>query len=296
MADVFWENRPRGFSRQNRQTIFFKMPAFVVIGFIFTFLWFARLTFTLLSFIPACVCLSNDTTTETCGNHVLGQDLKDEINMAGTLTEAGNSFLIIVLVFCWGNFNVTNFFLAAPRLAAFWFWIGLFSLHTISWINRDVLPSPRIFLGTSNGVSIFFESATIILLSLALKFINKSTVRAWINRKVASEHWSRYLYYLYIFTLWMYLLRNLALLFYDMATFAKKIDRHANSKQIDHVLCIVDIAFRGSFVQFYYATIFRNPNLSTVCKENTRPDIFPVAMECPSDRPQTIMPWEPYIK
>ena len=267
-----------------------------LVGCIFTFLWLARLTFTLLFFIPACVCLSNDTTTKTCGNHVLGQDLKDEINMAGTLVEAGNSFLIIVLIFCWGNFHVANFILAAPRLAVFWFWIGLFSLQTISSINMDVLSSKRLFLSAGIGVSIFFESATIILLSLVLKFIDKSTVRAWINRKVASEHWSRYLYYLYIFTLWMYLLRNLALLFYDMATFAKKIDRHANSKQIDHILCIADIAFRGSFVQFYYATIFRNPNLSSVCKENTKPDIFPITMEGSFDRPPILITWEPYIK
>jgi len=114
----------------------------------------------------------------------------------------------------------------------------------------DVLSSKRIFLSVGIGVSIFFESATIILLSLVLKFIDKSTVRAWINRNVASEHWSRYLYYLHIFTLWMYLLRNLALLFYDMATFAKKINRHANSKQIDHIRVVTRYIFSSLIPNF----------------------------------------------
>jgi len=220
--------------------------------------------------------------------------LKDEINMVGTLVEAGNSFLIILLIFWWGKFNVRNFFYAVPRLAVFWFWIGLFSLETISIINMDILPEHWIFLGSS----IILESAAIILLSLALKFIDKSTVKAWINRKVASEHFARYLYCLHIFTLWMYLLRNLALLFYKMATFAKKIDRHTSDKHIDNILLIADTAFRGSFTQFYYAAIFRNPNLSTVCKEHPRSlnEIFPISMEDSTDRKPTLIAWEPYIK
>ena len=95
----------------------------------------------------------------------------------------------------------------------------------------------------------------------------------------------------------MYLLRNLSLLFYDMAIFAKKIDRHAGSKQIDNIMKIGDIARRGSFVQFYYATIFRNPNLSTVCKEHSRtPDnIFPIDARVSADQRQALVAWEPYI-
>lgn len=269
-----------------------------LVGCIFTLLCLARLTFTLLFFVPALVCLSNETSTETCGNDVLPQDVKDEINMAGTFVEAGSSFLAIWLIFCWGKFNVLNFFLAAPRLAVFWFWIGLFSLKSISTINMDFHSGKtEADKWTLLGVSLILENATLVLLSLALKFIDKSTVKAWVNRTVASQQWAKFLYYIYILTLWMYLLRNLSLLFYDMATLTKKIDRHTSEKHIDNVLKIADIAARGSFVQFYYASIFRNPNLSTVCKEQARPldDIFPIAIGV-SSGPREVIAWEPYIK
>ena len=265
-----------------------------MVGCIFAFLWLARLTFTLLFFVPALICLTNETTTETCGNNIFNQDLKDEINMAGTLVEAGSSFLITLLIFCWSKFKVVNFILVVPRLAVFWFWIGLFSLQTISSINMDILSAQWILL----GVCIFLESATLIVLSLALKFIEKSTVRSWIHRTVTSEHWASYLYYLYQVTLWMYLLRNLALLFYDMATLAKKIDRHASHKHIDNILLIADVTTRSSFVQFFYALIFRNSKRSPVCQEQppSRDQIFPIARGESADSAQPLIAWEPYIK
>ena len=126
------------FSFRSGRVAICKMAWFCVLACILSFLWLARLTFTLLFFVPAMNCLSNDTTTEACGNQVLRQDLKNNINMAGTLIEAGNSFLIIVLIFSWGKFNVANFFHAAPRLAVFWFWVGLLLLQTISSINMDI--------------------------------------------------------------------------------------------------------------------------------------------------------------
>ena len=273
------------------------MAVLWVLGCIFAFLCLARLTFTLLFSISACVCVLNDTATETSGNHIFSQDLRNWINMAGALVEAENSFLIILLIFCWGKFNVRNLFHAAPRLAAFWFWIGLFTFKTISLVNNFILPDHEQWMFL--GVSKFLESATLILLSLALKFIGKSTVKAWINRTVASEHFAGYLYFLYIFTLWMYLLRNLAVLLYGMATFAKEIDRHASDKQIDNILLIAGTAFRGSFVQFFYATIFRNPNLSTVCKGQSAPreEVFPISIEDSADSQPTLIAWEPsYVK
>lgn len=68
-------------------------------------------------------------------------------------------------------------------------------------------------------------------------------------------------------------------------------------KQFDNIMKIGDIAIRGSFVQFYYATIFRNPNLSTVCKEHSRtPDnIFPIDARVSADQRQALVAWEPYI-
>ena len=239
------------------------------------------------------VCLANETSTETCGNKVLTQDVKDKVNMAGTFVEDGSSFLAILLLFCWDKFNVINLLLIAPRLPVFWFWIGLFCIGTLSTINMDFNSNKWDWL----GASLILENATLIVLSLALKFIDKSTVKTWIKRRVSNQRCVKFIYYLYILTLWMYLLRNLSLLFYDMAVFAKKIDRHAGSKQFDNIMKIGDIAIRGSFVQFYYATIFRNPNLSTVCKEHSRtPDnIFPIYARVSADQRQALVAWEPYI-
>lgn len=252
------------------------------------------MSFTLLFFVPAMVCLANETSTETCGNEVLTQDVKDKVNMAGTFVEGGSSFLAILLIFCWDKFSVINLFLTAPRLPVFWFWIGLFCLGTLSTINMDFGSGKWDWL----GASLILENATLIVLSIALKFIDKSTVKTLVQRRVSSQHCVKFIYYLYILTLWMYLLRNLSLLFYDMAVFAKKIDRHAGSKQIDNIMKIGDIAIRGSFVQFYYATIFRNPNLSTVCKEHSRTpdDIFPINAGVFADQSQALVAWEPYIK
>ncbi|XP_020631242.1 uncharacterized protein LOC110068201 [Orbicella faveolata] len=291
------------------QDIFlYKMTVLWLVGFILAVLWLTRLTFTLLFAVPAFVCLANETSTETCGSHVFTQAAKDEINMAGTFIESGSSLAITLLIFCWGKFNVVNFFLAAPRLAVFWFWLGLFCVQIITIVNMDFLPSQLNlqFL----GVSLLLEFTTLIFLCLALKFIEKSTVKAWIRRTVDSEHWTAFLYYLYVLTLWMYLLRNLALVSYDMAMFARKIDRHAKDKQIDNLLLISNIATRGSFVQFFYASIFRNPKLSTVCKvaDQTRPLAHLQHLQDPlfvtsrtrsqgsASNQEVLIAWEPYIR
>lgn len=266
-------------------------------GCFLAFLCLTRLVFTLLFAVPAFVCLTNFTSTETCGNKVFTQAGKNDINMAGTFVEAVSSLLITFLIFRWGKFNVENFFRTAPRLAVFWFWIALFCVQTITLINIDFLSRQLIlqFL----GVSLILEFATLVLLCLALKFIEKSTVEAWIFRKVGRQYWASFLYYLYILTLWIYLLRNLALVSYDMALFAKKINRHARFKQIDNLLLISNIATRGSFVQFFYAAIFRNPKLSTVCENEPGRVLEGLASsrtQSLTDSVNVVIAWEPYIK
>ena len=271
-----------------------------LVGCILVLLWLTRLTFTILFAVPAFVCLTNETSTETCGNKFFTQVDKDDINMAGTFIEAGTSLLITLLIFRWGKFDVVNFFRAVPRLAVFWFWIGLLCVQTITIINIDFLPRQLIlqFL----GVSLLLEFATLVLLCLALKFIAKTTVEAWIYRKVGSRHCAVFLYYLYILTLWMYLLRNLALASYDMAMFAKKIDRHARRKQIDNLLLISNIATRGSFVQFFYAAIFRNQKLSTVCENDQSQPLIDgrfssrTGKHATANNLEVVIAWEPFIK
>lgn len=261
-----------------------------LIGFAFALLWLIRLTFTLLFVVPAFACLSNDTSTEVCGNSVFTQRIKDDINMAGTFVEAGNSILIILLIFLWGKFNVANFFLAALRLAVFWYWMGLFCVQIVSIINTDVLPGEGSWIAI--GVGLFLEFVTLMLLCLALKFVKKSIVSAWIYRST-SQQWAKFFYCIYVSTLWMYLLRNLALVTYDMALFAMNINSHAKSKQIDHLTRIINIATRSSFVQFFYAAIFRNIKLSNVCEEGGR-----VAQTGQGlvDSLDTVLKWEPSIK
>lgn len=282
------------------------MTVLWLVSFILALLWLTRLTFTLLFAVPAFVCLTNQTSTETCGNHVFTQEAKDHINVAGTFIESGCSLAITLLIFCWGKFNVVNFFLAAPRLPVFWFWLGLFCVQIITIVNMDFLPKQ--FHLTLLGVSLLLEFTTLILLCLALKFIEKSTVKAWVRRTVDSEHWTRILYYLHLLTLWMYFLRNLALVSYDMAMFAKKIDRHARAKQIDNLLLISNIATRGSFVQFFYAAIFRNPKLSTVCEvavhtwplahlQHLQKPLFAASRnEGSVNNQEVLISWEPYIR
>ena len=274
-----------------------------LVSFILVVLLLTRLTFTLLFAVPAVVCLVNESSTETCGDYVFTQASKDDINMAGTFIESGSSLAITLLIFCWGKFNVVNFFLAAPRLAVFWFWLGLVCVQTITIVN-DFLPS-KLHLKFL-GVSLLLEFATLTLLSLALKFIEKSTLKAWIRRTVDNEHWTAFMYYLYVLTLWMYLLRNLALVSYDMAMLAKKIDRHASNKQIDNLLLISNIATRGSFLQFFYAAIFRNPKPSTVCEVavHTRPlahlehiqDQLFTTSQGSANSQEVLVAWEPSIR
>ncbi|XP_022779138.1 uncharacterized protein LOC111320724 [Stylophora pistillata] len=259
-------------------------------GYTFTLLWLIRLAFTLLFVVPAFACLSNDTSTEVCGNRVFTQRIKDDINMAGTFVEAGNSILIISLIFLWGKFNVMNFFLAVPRLAVFWYYMGLFCVQIVSIINIDILPGERSWIAI--GVSLLLEFATLFLLCLTLKFVKKSVVSAWTYRNT-SQRWAKFLYCLYVSTLWMYLLRNLALVTYDMALFAMNINSHAKSKQIDHITRIVNIAIRSSFVQFFYAAIFRNVKLSKVCEEG---DSVPQTGRSFENSLDTVLEWEPSIK
>ena len=116
-----------------------KMRSPFVVASVFSLLLLARSLFTVFFIVPAFVCLTNDTTTETCGNAVFKQDTKNAVNMAGTLVEAVNSFLLVILIFRWEKFKVRNFLRAAPRLAVFWFWVSLFVVQAITVSNMEIL-------------------------------------------------------------------------------------------------------------------------------------------------------------
>jgi len=269
------------------------MPSPFVVASVFSLLLLARLLFTVLFTVPAFFCLTNDTTTETCGNAVFKQDTKNTVNMAGTLVEAGNSFVLVILIFRWEKFKVTNFLRAAPRLAVFWFWISLFIVQTISTINRDIVSGKLLVL----GYSLLLEYATLVILSLALKFIEKGTVKAWIKRNVYGSQSTNHLYCIYILTLWVYLLRNLAVGSYHMALFTKKIDLHASYRPIASLLNLGAIAFRTSFVQFFYAAIFTNKKMPQVTKDQpcSRNNHCPNESNAQGEVTQEHLSWKPFI-
>ena len=120
------------------------MAVFGVVVCILSLLWLTRLSFIFLFLVPAFVCLTNKTSTETCGYVVFSQGNRNKINTAGTFVEVGSSSVLAFFIFRWEKSKVTTFLLAAPRLAVFWFWISLFFVQTASTINRDIL-----FLATS---------------------------------------------------------------------------------------------------------------------------------------------------
>ena len=266
-----------------------------VVASVCSLLLLARLLFTVVFIVSAFVCLTNDTTTETCGNAVFKQDTENTVNMAGTLVEAGNSFLLVILIFRWEKFKVTNFLRAAPRLAVFWFWISLLVVQAITVSNIDILSGHYEWLVL--GCSLLLEFATIVILSLALKFIEKGTVKAWIRRNVYGSQSANYLYCCYILTLWVYLLRNLALVSYDMALLTKKIDLHANYKPTERLLKLGAIAFRTSFVQFFYAAIFKNNKMPQVTKDQpcSRNNYCPNESNAQGEVTQAHLTWNPYI-
>ena len=213
--------------------------------------------------------------------------------MAGTLVEAGNSFVLVILIFRWEKFKVTNFLRAGPRLAVFWFWISLFIVQTISTINRDIVSGKLLVL----GYSLLLEYATLVILSLVLKFIEKGTVKAWIKRNVYGSQSTNHLYYIYILTLWVYLLRNLAVGSYHMALFTKKIDLHASYKPTASLLNLGAIAFRTSFVQFFYAAIFTNEKMPQVIKDQpcSRNNHCPHESNAQGEVTQAHLSWKPFI-
>ncbi|XP_044170949.1 uncharacterized protein LOC114950042 [Acropora millepora] len=266
-----------------------------VVASVFSLLLLARLLFTVLFIVPAFVCLTHDTTTETCGNAVFKQGTKNTVNMVGTLVEAGNSFLLVILIFRWEKFKVTNFLRAAPRLAVFWFWISLFVVQAITVFNMDILSGHYEWLVL--GCSLLLEFATLVILSLALKFIEKGTVKAWIRRNVYGSHSANYLYYSYMLTLWVYLLRNLALVSYDMALLTKKIDLHAYYKPTERLLKLGAIAFRTSFVQFFYAAIFKNNKMPQATKDPpcSRNNHCPNESNAHGEVTQAHLSWKPFI-
>ena len=255
-----------------------------------------RLSFTFLFFIPGLVCLNHQVTIEKCGNITFSQELKNTLDMSGTFIEAGSSLMLTLLIFSWGKFSPKNFISAVPSLPHFWFWLALFIVAVISAITLDFMKDMAAL-----GSSIILEIGTLVVLCCALKFIKKVTVKRWLEQTLMHKKLAaRLIYYLFIATLWSYLIRNLALFLYDTSIAARRITRQSRFRTLDGFLLLVNCATRGSFTQFFYAKIFRNPRLPVVCEnvQHTRTcDNFgPVGVWDRTGGFQPIIKWEPEIE
>lgn len=235
--------------------------ALKVLGCVFTVVLLARLCFTLLFLLTSLVCLQGGDTTETCGNKTFSQDERNKLDMAGTFVEAGSSILFILVMFSWSRFSVKNFCQAVPSLAVFWLWIAFFIVAIFSTVSMDFMNEKAVL-----GMSLILEIGSLVLLCCVLKFVHKITVKRSFEKSLPShKRWPTFLYYLFMATLWTYMLRNLVLFLYDTSVFAKKINRHSHFGHVDGLVLIVNCATRGSFVQSLYAYIFANPRLPMVC-------------------------------
>jgi hypothetical protein len=147
------------------------------------------------------------------------------------------------------------------------------------------------------GISLLLEISTLSLVCCALKFIKKITVKRSLERWLSPHRRiAVFLYYLFIATMWSYLLRNLSLFIYDTTVLVGKIKRPAKFDHIDKLLLFMNIATRGSFVEFFYSLIFRNPKIPIVCQnvENCRSyDLYgPIGVTDSSGSKQPLVRWE----
>lgn len=246
------------------------MAVVLPLGVLFFFLLLARLTFTVLFLVPSVNCLRNRVILEKCGNLTFSQDVKNMLDLSGTVLESGSTFTYIMTIFLWSRFWSRNFFRALYRLPIFWFWSTMIIFTFISVMSLD-FPMGKIVVGI--GVSLLLEISSLSLFCCALKFIEKVTVKRSLERLLFSNRRLAVLfYYLYLLTMWSYLLRNLSLFTYDTTILVGKIKRPGKFDHIDKLLLFMNIATRGSFVEFFYSLIFRNPNIPVVCQnvENCR--------------------------
>ena len=233
--------------------------ALKLLGCMFALALLVRLSFTLLFTLTSVICLQDDVTTETCGNETFTQNDRNRLDMAGTFMEAGSSLLIIAILFSWSRFSVKTFCRAIPWLPVFWLWVALFVVANVSIVSLD-FKRDNIVL----GISLLLELGSLVILCCAFKFVYKSTVKRAFERQ--HRGWvAKFLYNLFMATMWAYMFRNLTLFLYDTSVFAKKINRHAFFTKLDALLLLANCATRGSFLQFFYAYIFANPVLPIVC-------------------------------
>lgn len=188
--------------------------------------------------------------------------MKNALNTTGTFVESGSSIVLTLLVFSWGKFSPRNFIDAVPYLPHFWFWVVFFLITVVSTATGNFRNGMFLL-----GLSTILEIGTLVVFCCALKFINKVTVKRCLEQMFANKMLlARFLYYLFIATMWSYLIRNLALFLYDTSIVAKKITRPSGVENFDSLLLLANCAIRGSFTQFFYAKIFRKPRLPVVCE------------------------------
>ena len=143
---------------------------------------FLRLCFTFLFFVLGFVCLDHLVTVEYCGNLTLSQTTKNDLEITGTLVETGSTLIISLMVFSWGKFSPRSFLYAVLLLPQFWFWMVLFLIFVVACVTGD-FRNGMALLGSSQ----ILEIGTLVVFCCALKFINKVTVKRWLEQMFTNK-------------------------------------------------------------------------------------------------------------
>ena len=245
-----------------------------------------RILFDFLNYVPAAVCIYHSRTVENCRKNnesynLLGEEVSDTVNTVGTFLEVCNSVLLLLAIFRWEKYQVKNYMKAIIRVGHFWVWFFLcltfvFSLFLVELAHGKAHGKAR---GTAsitlNAIGTILEVVLVTFLACALNFIARETYESWIaSRFPGHMAWQRGCEHLYNGVLVSYFLRHLGLFLYDTALVAMSISeidgkpKQGGTKDWDSLLLVLNTAFRGSIVKFFFVKLFQGqkPLMVRICE------------------------------
>lgn len=182
--------------------------------------------------------------------------------------EALNSLALLTALFLWGRFYPKKYFVALYRVGHFWVWFVLCFCYVCSNFVVNSLES-RDENGQLSLLGVFdvLEMILLTFLAAAINFVARETYQFWIEQEINSARWRGFFDHLYCFILFTYLIRNAGLFLYDTALVSMSISivkGTTTTGEWDSLLLVLNAAFRGSFVKFFFAKIFQGKDLPRV--------------------------------
>ncbi|EDO33615.1 predicted protein [Nematostella vectensis] len=246
-----------------------------VLGIFQLFLVIVRIILDVLNYVPAGKCVYHSLPVEKCGHtNLLPPKLSANLNTYGAILEAVNTFALLLVILRWKLFHGKNFFCAILRIGHFWVWFLLCFTYIISVLYVDLIETKtdqNVRL-SALGIGLIFETFLLTFFASAINFIARETYLRWVeSRFPCQDKWQRLFCALYRLVLVSYLARNLGMFLYDTALVALSISvvkgQHIDGKNgWDSLLLVLNVAFRGSFVKFFFAKIFQGQHLPQVCE------------------------------